>query len=475
MFGNLLPICALATAIIWICIGLYRAILAPLSKLPGPKYSLVTDLWLMSKEFTSKRREYIHGLHEQYGPVVRLGPNEVSFTSLEALKEIYTSGGSGYDKTEFYTLFMQFGVRTMFSTLVKGDHSQKKRYIAGQYANTNIMRPQVMGGIQERAEAFIKKCTEAQGHSIDAYIYLHCFALDCASHHLFHPYGTHSLDDEKDFGMMEEQSYHNSLKQNYAKYRWPTLSNMVDKFTKPRPSPIANGHVLRCNEKTDLGEQTLLYKLQHRKDNFRKVEMAAECMDHLAAGIDTTGDGLTFLMYQISLPESSAVQDRLIEEVQTGQDKKLDELSYLDAVIKEGLRCFPPIPMSQPRYVPAEGRTIDGYFIPAGTIVSCQAHSVHRLNEHVYENGNDFIPERWLDVEKVPEMNRLFFAFGLGGRGCTGRHLAIAEMKCLLREVYSRFRTRVAPDMKARMTMSDQVISSRPLDQTCKLIFEPLD
>lgn len=51
---------------------------------------------------------------------MRLGPNEVSFTSLEAMKEIYTSGGSGYDKTEFYTLFKQFDTRTMFSTLDKG-------------------------------------------------------------------------------------------------------------------------------------------------------------------------------------------------------------------------------------------------------------------------------------------------------------------------------------------------------------------
>jgi hypothetical protein len=51
--------------------------------------------------------------------------------------------------------------------------------------------------------------------------------------------------------------------------------------------------------------------------------------------------------------------------------------------------------------------------------------------------------------------------------------LAMAEMKSLLREVYSRFRTRIASDMKGRMTLSDQIISSRPLDQTCKLIFEP--
>ena len=65
----------------------------------------------MKQEFAGNRRIYVHKLHKKYGPVIRLGPNEVSFTSLEAMKEIYTSGGSGYDKTEFYTLFMQFSTR----------------------------------------------------------------------------------------------------------------------------------------------------------------------------------------------------------------------------------------------------------------------------------------------------------------------------------------------------------------------------
>lgn len=65
----------------------------------------------MIQEFIGKRREYIHELHKRYGAIVRLGPNEVSFTNLEAIKEIYSSGGSGYDKTEFYTLFKQFDTR----------------------------------------------------------------------------------------------------------------------------------------------------------------------------------------------------------------------------------------------------------------------------------------------------------------------------------------------------------------------------
>ena len=141
----------------------------------------------------------------------------------------------------------------------------------------------------------------------------------------------------------------------------------------------------------------------------------------MAAGIDTTGDALSFLLHQLSLPESWEVQEKLAHEFQENEGKGLDELRYLDAVVKEGLRCFPPIPMSQPRYVPEGGRTIAGYFVPGGTIVSAQAWSVHLLNEDVYPDGGKFVPERWLDEERTLDMNRLFFAFGLGARGCVGR------------------------------------------------------
>ena len=53
--------------------------------------------------------------------------------------------------------------------------------------------------------------------------------------------------------------------------------------------------------------------------------------------------------------------------------------------------------------------------------------------------------------------------------------LALVEMKILLREVYSRFQTTVAPDMKGSMKLYDQIISARPKGQTCKLVFTPID
>jgi len=105
------PICAAAIPLAWLSIRVHKALFSPLLKVPGPYFTFITDVWLMLQEFMGNRREYIHHLHKRYGPVVRLGPKEVSFTSVDALKEIYSSGGSGYDKTEFYTLFKQFGTR----------------------------------------------------------------------------------------------------------------------------------------------------------------------------------------------------------------------------------------------------------------------------------------------------------------------------------------------------------------------------
>lgn len=99
-----------ASAVVTI-LYLTRCVCAPLWKLPGPMISAFTSLVLKWHELRANRTRYIHQLHAKYGPVVRIAPNEVSFTSYEAVKEIYCSGGSGYDKTEFYDLFRVYGRR----------------------------------------------------------------------------------------------------------------------------------------------------------------------------------------------------------------------------------------------------------------------------------------------------------------------------------------------------------------------------
>ena len=110
-----------AVSLVATLLYIVKALTSPLSKIPGPAISRYTALVLRWHEFKACRTSYVHSLHLKYGPVVRLAPNEVSFTSYEALKEIYGSAGSGYDKSKFYDLFKVLGRRTMFSSLDKAN------------------------------------------------------------------------------------------------------------------------------------------------------------------------------------------------------------------------------------------------------------------------------------------------------------------------------------------------------------------
>ncbi|KAL4892493.1 cytochrome P450 [Aspergillus ambiguus] len=451
---------------------LSRALSSPIAKVPGPWYTLFTGLIIKYHEFTATRRVFIHELHKQYGPVVRIAPNEVSFASLDAIREIYASGGSGYDKTEYYDLFRQFGIKTMFSTLEKHGHSQRKRELADRYAMTNILRDNHISAIRERAESFVAKCATGKG-SKDIYVLLHCYALDGVTNFMFSPGGLESLDRSEDFEFMEELTYHQSLQKNLLHYYLPGLAPYFPLSLVPRRSPKTDAYVISMTKQVHPSPYSLISRLGRQDSPLSSIQAAAECKDHMAAGIDTTGDGLCFLMWELSQPENMRIQDCLYHELLSAPaGTPLDKFPYLDAVIKEGLRCFPPIPMSFPRYVPRDGRKIDGYYIPQDTIVSCQPYTVHRLNEEVFPEPDRFSPDRWLEIKGTNERNRLFFAFSTGGRGCTGRNLAMVEMKVLLQAVYSRFRTTVASNMDGCMDIDDQIISSRPKDQTCLLNFE---
>ncbi|PIG86593.1 cytochrome P450 monooxygenase [Aspergillus arachidicola] len=359
----------------------------------------------------------------------------------------------------------------MFSTLEKQEHSHRKRELADRYAMSNIIRDKHVSAIKERAQAFVSRCAAVEG-SVNVYSLLHCYALDGVTNFMFSPGGLKSLDNTKDYEMMEELTYHQSLQKNLLYYYLPRLAPYFPSSLHPRPSPKANAYVLQMAGQQHPDEHSLVGRLTRKGSPLSHMQVAAECKDHMAAGIDTTGDALCFLMWELSQPQNFQFQDRLYKELlSASDDTPLDKMPYLDAVIKEALRCAPPIPMSFPRYVPSGGKTIDGYFVPENTIVSCQPYTVHRFNEEVFPEPDRFNPERWLEEKGFNDRNRLFFAFGTGGRGCTGKNLAMVEMKVLLRELYSRFRSSVAPDMTASMDLDDQIISARPKDQVCKLTF----
>lgn len=75
--------------------ALYSVFLHPLRHVPGPRLAKVTELWRTNRYFKGYWHRDILDLHRQYGPVVRISPNEVSIVSPELSKTIYSySGGT---------------------------------------------------------------------------------------------------------------------------------------------------------------------------------------------------------------------------------------------------------------------------------------------------------------------------------------------------------------------------------------------
>lgn len=211
------------------------------------------------------------------------------------------------------------------------------------------------------------------------------------------------------------------LVQYYSPVLHSLGSKILASFAKPRSIPLADNFVIKNAKENGAAGFTVLNRLKEKDSVLDTMDMAAECLDHMAAGIDTTGDVLCFLMWELSQPRSVKYQRLLRDEFLIRADASLDDLPMLDAVLNEGLRCFPAIPMSLPRYVPQGGRSIDGFFLPERTVVSCQAMSVHRINHLVFPEPDKFYPERWLETEGDADRRRHQWAFSSGGRGCIGK------------------------------------------------------
>lgn len=87
--GNLvlLLLVTVTTVLVFVLVRYNR-----LRHIPGPFFPALTDLWLQNQVWQGRvLAELVPELHEKYGPVLRWGPNRVSFASPEAIGQIYST------------------------------------------------------------------------------------------------------------------------------------------------------------------------------------------------------------------------------------------------------------------------------------------------------------------------------------------------------------------------------------------------
>jgi len=164
-------------------------------------------------------------------------------------------------------------------------------------------------------------------------------------------------------------------------------------------------------------------------------DLTSHVLTILVAGHETTATGMQWATKLLS--EHPAAVDRLRREL---RGKQLDyatikDCAYLNAVVKEVLRLYPPAPLVKRTAVNDD--VINGVRVPKNTMVISSSYVLHRLEEN-YKNANEFIPERWLDPSSKPS-SAAFQTFSLGEYSCIGRRFALYEMAVIIALVYTNF------------------------------------
>ncbi|KAK7870825.1 hypothetical protein R5R35_014414 [Gryllus longicercus] len=198
-----------------------------------------------------------------------------------------------------------------------------------------------------------------------------------------------------------------------------------------------------------------LLLLAARDGSLSDADIREEVDTFMFEGHDTTEAAISFAIYLLAC--HSDVQEKVLEELKSVFDwsqplqptiQQLGELKYLEMVIKEALRLYPPVAAILRDITNDERLPSTGHVIPDGTVMIVSPWAVHR-NPEVYPDPEKFDPERFSAGETARRHPYAFLPFSAGPRNCIGQRFAMLEMKSVLAKVIWNFEMFVEPGFTA--------------------------
>ena len=178
----------------------------------------------------------------------------------------------------------------------------------------------------------------------------------------------------------------------------------------------------------------------------------------IVAGADTIATTLTWALSLLLNNQETLKKAQQELDVQIGRERQVKEsdiknLVYLQAIIKETMRLYPPGPFTIPRKS-MEDCTLAGYHVPAGTQLLVNLSKIHR-DPRVWFDPNEFQPERFLTSHKGVDVKGQHFEllpFGAGRRMCPGVSLALQVTQLTLATLLHAFEIATPSDEPVDMT-----------------------
>ncbi|GFQ68032.1 cytochrome P450 3A41, partial [Trichonephila clavata] len=162
------------------------------------------------------------------------------------------------------------------------------------------------------------------------------------------------------------------------------------------------------------------------------------------AAYETTSTALAFTTHLLlHYPEA---QDKIRAEVQNLLDTEgeldyysVNKLQYLDQVLHESLRMYPPVYLFISREC-GEDVDLGKIKLKKGTAIQVPAYHIHRDPELWGPDADEFRPERFSPENKSKIHSMAFQAFGAGPRNCVGMRFAFMEAKLALARLLSKYK-----------------------------------
>ncbi|KAL5371590.1 hypothetical protein DPSP01_014148 [Paraphaeosphaeria sporulosa] len=469
-FGAFLSIVALYS--IYTCI--YNLYLHPLAHIPGPFWARATPFPYILGIRYGNMVPWIRDIHQKYGDVVRVKPNECSFISGDtAWQDIYgfrtgrNKGGETYQKDlNWYPPAVE-GKRSMLSA-DDANHSRMRKNLSHAFSDRALRDQEPI--VQDLIDLLIQRLDERidQGQSTDLTIWYNYTTFDiiadltfgeplhCLRDRTYHPWVKFVLHILKAQGII-------ALRKQYT---------LVAAYDRLASLFVDNSAALRARlvfikSLADKVEQRL--EMQTSREDFfsaviknqgvgekalTRVEMVINSQTIVGAGSETTAtllSGVTFLMLK-----NPSVYAKLKDEIRgrfmSSEEitfAAVEKLEYTIAVLQEALRFYPPVPTGFPRVAPRGGGTVSGHYMPEGTVVYVSQHATNHSPRNFVE-PDAYVPERWLKdaPEKFKDDNHAAMSpFSFGPRNCLGKNLAYAEMRVILAKMVWHFDLELEPGM----------------------------
>ncbi|RBR10362.1 hypothetical protein FVER53590_12478 [Fusarium verticillioides] len=396
----------------------YYRYLHPLAKYPGPPLASLTNLWKTYNLWNLHLPHTLVRLHEQYGEVVRVGPNDLSFRNPDAVNTIYKAGRQ-LQKTGFYDGFTAFNPN-LFGTQDEEIHAIRRRQMAHAFSLQSIkeMEHFVDSHILKLRKSLDNFCDTNQEFDLKDMIAFYVF--DVLGELAF----SRSFDsqDERDVSRLPPINDHIYLAclmgmtpealpwikkvLPFIPNRWiKRLLNARAQLRDLTAACVRQRIEAGTSDRKDLLSSLLAAVDSETGSKLTQLDINTEAFAMVVAGSHTTSGTLTLLFSH--LLKNTEMLNKVIEQLDsnlsshTGQVIPFaaleKDIPYTMACVHENFRINPVFTMPLPRKIMTLGGfTIQGQQVPQKTVVFALNHVVHH-NPSVWGKDHDqFIPDRFL-------------------------------------------------------------------------------